>query len=63
MEIALCNEISTRGGGLGILAGDSVCSGADLELPLDVVSFVYRRPGDVDYRDEGRISASLSFWR
>ncbi len=42
MEIALRNEISTYAGGLGILAGDTVRSAADLELPLVAVSLVSR---------------------
>lgn len=42
MEIALRNEIPTYSGGLGILAGDTVRSAADLELPLVAVSLVSR---------------------
>lgn len=42
MEIALLNEIRTYAGGLGILAGDTVRSAADLELPLVAVSLVSR---------------------
>jgi len=42
MEIALRNEIPTYSGGLGILAGDTVRSAADLELPLVTVSLVSR---------------------
>jgi starch phosphorylase len=42
MEIALRNEIPTYAGGLGVLAGDTVRSGADLEVPLVVVSLVSR---------------------
>ena len=42
MEIALRNEIPTYSGGLGILAGDTVRSGADLELPLVAVSLASR---------------------
>jgi glycogen phosphorylase len=42
MEIALQNEISTYSGGLGVLAGDTVRSAADLELPLVTVSLVSR---------------------
>jgi hypothetical protein len=34
MEIALRSEIATYAGGLGILAGDTVRSAADLGLPL-----------------------------
>ncbi|MCL5800962.1 MAG: alpha-glucan family phosphorylase, partial [Gammaproteobacteria bacterium] len=42
MEIALRNEIPTYSGGLGVLAGDTVRSAADLELPLVAVSLVSR---------------------
>lgn len=42
MEIALRNEIPTYGGGLGILAGDTVRSAADLDLPLVSVCLVSR---------------------
>jgi starch phosphorylase len=42
MEIALSNEIPTYSGGLGILAGDTVRSAADLRLPLVAVSLVSR---------------------
>jgi starch phosphorylase len=42
MEIALHNEIPTYAGGLGVLAGDTLRAGADLELPLVAVSLVSR---------------------
>lgn len=42
MEIALRNEIPTYAGGLGVLAGDTVRSTADLVLPLVAVSLVSR---------------------
>ena len=42
MEVALRNEIPTYAGGLGVLAGDTVRSAADLELPLVAVSLVSR---------------------
>jgi glycogen phosphorylase len=38
MEIALQNEIPTYAGGLGVLAGDTLRSAADLELPLVAVT-------------------------
>ncbi|MEX2468059.1 MAG: alpha-glucan family phosphorylase [Gemmatimonadota bacterium] len=43
MEIGLRPEIHTYAGGLGILAGDTVRSAADLELPLVTVSLVSRQ--------------------
>lgn len=42
MEIALRSEIPTYSGGLGVLAGDTVRSAADLELPMVAVSLVSR---------------------
>jgi starch phosphorylase len=42
MEIALASEIPTYSGGLGILAGDTLRSAADLALPLVGVSLVSR---------------------
>ncbi len=38
MEIALKNEIPTYAGGLGVLAGDTLRSAADLELPMVAVT-------------------------
>lgn len=42
MEIALKSEMHTYAGGLGILAGDTVRSCADLELPVVFVTLVSR---------------------
>lgn len=43
MEIGLKNDIPTYSGGLGVLAGDTVRSCADLKLPLVAVTLVNRR--------------------
>ena len=43
MEIALANAIPTYAGGLGVLAGDTVRSAADLEVPMVAVTLVSRR--------------------
>ncbi|MFQ5732204.1 MAG: alpha-glucan family phosphorylase [Planctomycetaceae bacterium] len=43
MEIALEPGIPTYAGGLGILAGDTVRSMADLKLPMVAVSLVHRK--------------------
>lgn len=40
MEIGLLNEIPTYAGGLGILAGDTIRSAADLKVPLVAVTLV-----------------------
>jgi starch phosphorylase len=42
MEIGLRSDIPTYSGGLGVLAGDTVRTAADLELPLVTVSLVNR---------------------
>src|SRR5262245_22945992 len=43
MEIALANEIPTYSGGLGVLAGDTLRSCADLQVPVVAVSLVHRQ--------------------
>jgi len=43
MEVALRNEIPTYSGGLGVLAGDTVRSAADMDLPLVTVTLASRR--------------------
>lgn len=43
MEVALSNEIPTYSGGLGVLAGDTLRSAADLSVPIVGVSLVHRR--------------------
>jgi starch phosphorylase len=41
MEIALRNDIPTFSGGLGVLAGDTIKSFADLEAPVVAVTLIY----------------------
>jgi len=43
MEVALSNDIHTYSGGLGVLAGDTIRSSADLKLPLVGVSLVSKK--------------------
>jgi len=43
MEIALDNEIPTYSGGLGVLAGDTLRSATDLDLPMVGVTLVSRK--------------------
>lgn len=55
MEIALSNEIPTYAGGLGVLAGDTLRSAADLEVPLVAVTLAstagyFRQTFDADGR-------------
>src|SRR5512146_1768798 len=40
MEIGVKNDIPTYSGGLGILAGDTIKSAADLKLPLIAVTLI-----------------------
>jgi len=43
MEIGLTNEIPTYSGGLGVLAGDTIKSAADLRLPLVAITLLSRK--------------------
>jgi len=43
MEVFLRNEIPTYAGGLGVLAGDMLKSGADLKIPLTAVSLLSKK--------------------
>src|SRR5215467_12343742 len=43
MEIALEPDIPTYSGGLGILAGDTLRSAADLGTPLVAITLAYRK--------------------
>jgi len=43
MEIGLTSEIPTYSGGLGVLAGDTIKSAADLKVPLVAVTLVSRK--------------------
>src|SRR4030065_2682233 len=43
MEIGVQNNIPTHSGGLGVLAGDTIRSGADLNLPMIAVTLLCRK--------------------
>ncbi len=43
MEIGLTAEIPTYSGGLGVLAGDTIKSAADLKIPMVAVTLLYRK--------------------
>lgn len=64
MEIALRPDMHTYSGGLGVLAGDSARSAADLELPMVFVSLL-SRSGYVrqEIDAEGRQVSSSNPWR
>ncbi|MBI2470273.1 MAG: glycogen/starch/alpha-glucan phosphorylase, partial [Planctomycetes bacterium] len=40
MEIGISNNIPTYSGGLGVLAGDTIKSGADLKIPMVAVTLL-----------------------
>ncbi|MDI6889915.1 MAG: alpha-glucan family phosphorylase [Thermodesulfovibrionales bacterium] len=43
MEIGIQNDIPTYSGGLGVLAGDTIRSGADLKLPMVAVTLISKK--------------------
>jgi starch phosphorylase len=43
MEIGVQNDIPTYSGGLGVLAGDTIRSGADLKLPMIAVTLISKK--------------------
>src|SRR5688572_19700549 len=43
MELALDNAMHTYAGGLGVLAGDTLASCADLEVPIVAVTLLHRK--------------------
>ena len=43
MEIGIESEMPTYSGGLGVLAGDTVKSSADLKVPLVAVTLIYKK--------------------
>lgn len=63
MEIGLSNDIPTYSGGLGVLAGDTIKSSADLKLPLVAVTLISKKgyfSQDID--SEGRQIESPIHW-
>jgi starch phosphorylase len=63
MEIALANEIPTYSGGLGVLAGDTMRSAADLDLSLVGVTLVSRAGYFQQEITEGRQIEQPAFWQ
>lgn len=43
MEVGFRNDIPTYSGGLGVLAGDTIKSAADLNLPMVAVTLIHRK--------------------
>jgi starch phosphorylase len=63
MEIALEQGIPTYSGGLGVLAGDTIRSGADLELPMVAVTLAHRKGYLTQHLDsEGNQTESPTTW-
>jgi starch phosphorylase len=63
MEIGLQSDIPTYSGGLGVLAGDTLKSAADLQLPVVGISLLYRKGYFRQVLDEnGRQSESEIEW-
>lgn len=62
MEIALRNEIPTYSGGLGVLAGDTVRTAADLDLPMVGVTLVSRAGYFTQQLQAGRQLEQPDLW-
>ncbi len=63
MEIGLANDIPTYSGGLGVLAGDTIKSGADLKLPMVAVTLLSKKGYFTQEIDErGRQSELPTIW-
>jgi starch phosphorylase len=64
MEICFEQGLPTYSGGLGVLAGDTLRSAADLELPVVAITLAHRRGYLTQQLDaEGRQSESPTTWR
>ncbi len=59
MEIAIENSMPTYAGGLGVLAGDTIRSAADLEIPMVAVTLLHLKLKEVAalfYQERGRFT-------
>ncbi|MBD3291284.1 MAG: alpha-glucan family phosphorylase, partial [Armatimonadia bacterium] len=64
MEIGLQADIPTYSGGLGVLAGDTARAAADLNIPMIVVTLLYRNGYFTQHLDaDGRQTESPVNWR
>lgn len=63
MEVALANAIPTYAGGLGVLAGDTLRSMADLEVSAVGISLVHRKGYFRQQLREGRQSEREAIWQ
>ncbi|MBM3222997.1 MAG: glycosyltransferase family 1 protein [Candidatus Tectomicrobia bacterium] len=63
MEIGLESAMLTYAGGLGVLAGDTIRSAADLEVPLVAVTLLHRQGYFYQRLDaQGRQTAEPVHW-
>ncbi len=63
MEIGIANDIPTYSGGLGVLAGDTIRSGADLKLPMVAVTLLSKKGYFTQEIDErGRQTEQPTLW-
>ncbi|HDK16330.1 MAG TPA: alpha-glucan family phosphorylase, partial [Nitrospirae bacterium] len=53
MEIALEEGMPTYSGGLGVLAGDTIRSAADLQVPMIAVTLLHRKGYFFQHLDPG----------
>ena len=63
MEVALEPHIPTYSGGLGVLAGDSLRSAADLCLPVVGVTLAHRAPSAPCRGKSSPAKAACYAWR
>src|ERR1044072_34466 len=64
MEIALDNAIPTYSGGLGVLAGDTLRSAADLAVPVVAVTLLHRKGYFQQHLDkDGNQTESPAVWQ
>jgi starch phosphorylase len=63
MEIAVTPEIPTYSGGLGVLAGDTIRSAADLQVPMVAVTLLHRKGYFSQHLDaDGRQQEQPAAW-
>ena len=63
MEIGIVNNIPSYSGGLGVLAGDTIKSGADLKLPMAAVTLLSKKGYFTQEIDErGRQTEMPTIW-
>ncbi len=63
MEVALCADIPTYSGGLGVLAGDTIRAAADHRIPMVAISLLHRKGYFYQSFDgEGKQTESPVLW-